>query len=164
MTRPATPVGRRAMPRRRRSAGLGLVTAIFLLVVLSGMAVAMMTLTTTQHTSGALDIQGARAYQAARAGVEFGLFRALQGGAANTCAAGTITESFAMPAGTSLSGFSVTVVCTATNVEITPAPNATFITVRQLTATACNQPNASGACPNASNSPDYVQRVLNAQF
>lgn len=160
MTRPVTPVGRRALPRRRRSAGLGLVTAIFLLVVLSGMAVAMMTLSTTQHTSGALDIQGARAYQAARAGVEFGLFRALQGGAANTCAAGAIIESFAMPPGTSLSGFSVTVNCT----PVTVGAGAAAVTVRLLTATACNQPDAGGACPNASNSPDYVQRRLSVQF
>lgn len=145
MTRPTTPLGR----RRRRSAGLGLVTAIFLLVVLSGMVVAMMTLTTAQHTSGALDIQGVRAYQAARAGVEFGLFRALRNG---SCAGADITESFAMPPGTSLSGFSVTVVCQQGN------------GVRRLTATACNQPGAGGVCPNPSNSPDYVQRVLNAQF
>ena len=47
--------------RLRRSAGVGLVTAIFLLVVLAGMGVAMMTLSTAQQSSASLDLLGARA-------------------------------------------------------------------------------------------------------
>ena len=62
----------------RRSAGIGLVTAIFLLVVLAGLAVAMVGISGAQHSASALDVQGARAYQAARAGIEWGLFQSLR--------------------------------------------------------------------------------------
>ena len=52
--------------RRARASGAGLVTAIFLLVVLAGLATALVSVFTTQRQSSALDEQGARAYQAAR--------------------------------------------------------------------------------------------------
>jgi MSHA biogenesis protein MshP len=51
--------------------GFVLPTAIFLLVVLATLAVYMTTLSRTSHLSSALDVQGARAYQAARAGIEW---------------------------------------------------------------------------------------------
>ena len=56
MTRTARP----ALPAIARSRGVGLVTAIFLLVVIAGLAVAMVTVFTTQQTSSALDVQGTR--------------------------------------------------------------------------------------------------------
>lgn len=136
----------------RRSAGVSIVTAIFLLVVLSGLAAAIVTVTTAQQSSSALDVLGTRAYQAARAGVEYGLFRELQGGSA---CAGAV--SFNPPAQT-LTGFTVTVQCTQTGV--TGAAG----TVREIVATACNQP-AGGTCPNAApTSAEYVQRVISVQF
>jgi MSHA biogenesis protein MshP len=156
MTRPPPPPPRArgaGLPPLRRSAGLGLVTAIFLLVVLSGMAVAMVTLSTTQNTSVALDVQGARAYQAARAGIEYGVYQALR---LNSCPGNAAPRSFALPAGSSLGTFSVTVTCNA-------VANGAVV-VSQVTASACNRPNPAGACPNPSNDPDYVQRVLNVQF
>ncbi|MEC5160304.1 MSHA biogenesis protein MshP [Janthinobacterium sp. CG_23.3] len=161
MTRPLAQAARArgaASPPGRRSAGLGLVTAIFLLVVLSGMGVAMMTLSTTQNASVALDAQGARAYQAARAGIEFGVYQALRAG---NCPGNAAPQSFALPTGTSLSAFSVTVRCNALTTGAGAGAGA--VTVRQVTATACNRP-AAGQCPNPSNDPDYVQRVLNVQF
>ena len=140
-----------ALRRLRRSAGVGLVTAIFLLVVLAGMGVAMVTLSTAQQASASLDLLGARAYQAARAGIEFGLYRALR---KDTCSGNT--ESLALPAGSTLSGFAVSIRCTQ---RVTGT-----VTVRQLTSTACNFPNGAGLCPNPSNNPDYVQRKLTVQF
>ena len=62
----------------RKSGGVALVTAIFLLVVLSGLAVAVVSLTTSQQSAAAQDEQSARAYQAARAGMEWALFISLQ--------------------------------------------------------------------------------------
>jgi len=50
--------------------GFLLVTAIFLLVVLAALGAFILTISGTQQTSSALDVQGARAYQAARAGIE----------------------------------------------------------------------------------------------
>ncbi|HAT33909.1 MAG TPA: agglutinin biogenesis protein MshP [Janthinobacterium sp.] len=135
----------------RRNRGASLVTAIFLVVVLAGLGAAMVSLSTMQQTSSALDVMGARAYQAARAGVEYGLYRQQ----VNTSCPASV--NLTLPAG-SLSIFTVTVQCTATATVIP----GTFI--YQVKATACNQP-AGGACPNAaSTSGDYVQRVVQAQF
>lgn len=59
--------------KRRASAESGFVlpSAIFLVVILAALGGYMVTLSRTSHMSGALDIQGARAYQAARAGMEW---------------------------------------------------------------------------------------------
>lgn len=128
--------------------GFGIVTAVFLLVVLAGLGAALVNLGSTQHTASALDVQGARAYQAARAGIEWGLYRQLR---ANNCQS---TSSFVVPA----NGFTVTVRCT-----LTTGPGA--LQRYQLVATACNRP-VGGACSaaSASNSTDYVQRMLQAEF
>ncbi len=55
--------------------GFVLPTAIFLLVVLAALGTYMVTLSRTSHISSALDIQGARAYQAARTGIEWAAWR-----------------------------------------------------------------------------------------
>ena len=135
----------------RRSAGIGLVTAIFLLVVIAGLAVAMVSISSAQHIASALDVQGARAYQAARAGIEWGLFQNLRT-PGRQCLA---SSSFSLPATSTLNGFAVTVTC----VGIPAPPSAPGLVRFVITATACNQP-AAGACPNPSNSPDYVERQL----
>jgi MSHA biogenesis protein MshP len=131
---------------KARSAGVGLVTAIFLLVVLAALGVALVSITTSQQASAALDLQGARAYQAARAGIEWGVYQQLRNG---TCAAST---SFAMPSTASLSGFVVTVNCTKYVSD--------SVQVFRIKATACSLQPANGSCPNPSNSLDYVQRVI----
>lgn len=138
----------------RRVAGVGLVTAIFLLVVLAGLGVALVSVFSNQQASSALDEQGARAYQAARAGVEWGLYQQLQ---RNNCPA---TSTFALPAGSTLSGFSVTVTCATLQY-----PGNTGLNRYLITAVACNQPKAGNAgCPNPGNSPDYVQRQLEVEI
>jgi MSHA biogenesis protein MshP len=143
------------IPQRRRSAGVGLVTAIFLLVVLSGLAVAMVGLSSAQHAASALDVQGARAYQAARAGIEWGLFQNLRN---KSCQPST---SFAMPAASSLNGFVVTVTCTAIAAPAgAPAASAAALVRHVVNATACNLQPPGGSCPNPSNSPDYVERQI----
>jgi MSHA biogenesis protein MshP len=139
----------RRLPHRSR--GVGLVTAIFLLVVLAGLGVAMVSIFTSQQASSTLDLQGARAYQAARAGIEWGLFQQLQKGKCDP--SGT---SFALPAGSSLEGFVVTVTCTGTGA----AP----LTRHVIVATACSLQRAGGGCPHATDSPDYVQRRIEVQI
>ena len=142
------------MPRGRRpcrpARGFSIVTAIFLLVVLSALGVALLSISTMQHAESALDVQGARAYQAARAGMEWGVYRQRVDG---SCLA---SRDFPMPANGALSSFSVTVRCT---------PAAGVLPRFQVIATACNQP-VGGVCStaNASNNPDYVQRVVQAEF
>jgi MSHA biogenesis protein MshP len=152
----------------RKSAGVALVTAIFLLVVLAGLAVAVVSLTTAQQASSVQDIQGARAYQSAKTGIEWALYQALQTGSGTPsanlgCAAGA-TYSFGMPSNTSLSAFTVTVTCTAPanffgNGTVSDPTAGHF----RITATACNQPTG-GACPNPAPGADYVQRVITAQL
>lgn len=140
----------------RRQRGLGLVTAIFLVVVIAGLAAALVTVFTGQQASSQLDQQGTRAYQAARAGIEWGLFRARMTPA--NCAS---TSSFALPAASMLNGFSVTVTCT-----LIPGPDAGAATsVMALRATACNQPDSNGVCGvNPGANLDYVQRVVDVQL
>lgn len=148
-------------PRRlRKSSGVALVTAIFLLVVLAGLAAAVVSLTTTQQATSTQDELGARAYLAAKAGMEWALFTQLQGGGPG-CPPET---TFALPANTSLSAFTVTVVCQTPQpgfgVATGADPTANRITI---TVTACNGPPGV-RCPAATNSPDYIQRRVTAQL
>ena len=134
---------------RRREAGVGIVTAIFLLVVLAGLGVAMVGIYTAQQGSANIDLLGARAYQAARAGLEWGIFRRTRNGA---CAAETM---FSMPAGSSLSGFSVRVTC---------QPQGTGELARYvITSTACNMPDPNGRCVDV-NDAESVRRTLEAEL
>ena len=133
----------------RKQRGVGIVTAIFLLVVLAALGVAMASVFSAQQTSSALDITGTRAYLAARAGAEWGIYRQRID---NSC---VLSSTFAMPAGTTLSEFTVTVTCTPLTEH--------GITRYRVISTACNQPGASG-CPNASDHPDYVARVIDVRF
>lgn len=139
--------------------GFSIVTAIFLLVVLAGLGVVIVNVATVQHTSSQLDIQGTRAYQAARAGMEWGLYRALRAPAGFCPVGPTVTNSFALPSGSTLSQFTVTVSC----IQTTNPVAGTAINVYQITATACNQPNA-GTCPGINRTTDYVERQVQVTF
>lgn len=135
--------------RLRRSRGVSIVTAIFLLVVLSGIGAAVVTLSTAQHASASYDVLGARAYEAARSGVDFAMYELAIN---NRCT----TNNLALPGG--LAGFTVTVQCVKSAMVMS---NGTDLNPVRITATACNQPVA-GACPNPAPGPDYVQRVVQA--
>lgn len=66
-----------------RQRGVSIITAIFLLLLLAGLAALMANVISTAHTTSAEDVLGARAYQAARAGVEWGLYKVLESPDAN---------------------------------------------------------------------------------
>jgi MSHA biogenesis protein MshP len=141
----------------RRSAGIGLVTAIFLLVVLAGLAVAMVGISGAQSAASGLDVQGARAYQAARAGIEWGLFQRLR----NPAFACPSSTSFALPATSTLRSFFVVVECEQIAAPPGwPAASAAAQPRTVLRATGCNQAPVGGACVNAANSADYVERQM----
>jgi len=102
---------------RKRSGGFSLISAIFLLVVVTLLGAYVATLSSSQHIAEALDVEGARAYQAARAGVDWGAWQILQapaGGFRTSCDGATYGAPFSQPlaglAGT-LSGFAVQVQC-----------------------------------------------------
>lgn len=147
---------RHRIPSRMR--GVSLITAIFLLVVLAGLAVAMVTLATTQQVSSTLDVQGTRAYLAARAGTEWGVYQVTRANGACTTDPGRVTTStFALPSDSTLARMTVTVVCRRTLDTVSQLERYT------IQSTACNVPVASG-CPSPGNGLDYVQRVVYVEF
>jgi MSHA biogenesis protein MshP len=126
----------------RLQQGFSIVTAIFLLVVLAGLGAFLVTISATQHLSSALDVQGARAYQAARSGVEWGVYQALRN---SSCAASTPLTLTG-----SLSGFSTSVQCSSA--PYTEGGNT--VTVYQITSTA--------SYGTVVTSPDFVERQIQA--
>ncbi|MBB2496792.1 pilus assembly protein MshP [Aquipseudomonas ullengensis] len=57
-----------------RQRGFGLVAAMFVIIIIAAVIAAMARLAVTQNSTNSLAIQQARAYQAASAGLEWGLF------------------------------------------------------------------------------------------
>lgn len=145
-----------------RSRGFSLITAIFLLVILAALGAFMVTFTGLQQGTVQADVLGVRAYYAARAGIDWGLYRALDPD--NTIAPGPPPAFAACPNGTlntmagSLAPFTVVVTCTATGPVTLPDPTEGGKTLRvfRITATACN----NATCPAVSPPPGYVERQI----
>lgn len=93
----------------RLQRGLSLVTAIFLLLLLAGLAALMANILSATHLNLAADIGGSRAYQAARGGVEWGMF----GLDANGQSAALPTCSKAAGTLNAIPGYRVDVACAA---------------------------------------------------
>jgi len=141
---------RKTVHRSQFTAGFVLPAAIFLLVVLGGLAAWMMQLTVATQAQDALAIEGERAYRAAEAGLEAGIYAARQ--ASPVCAAQTLTFTGA------LSRFTASVTCATS----TANEAGTAITFYKITSIACNQSSA-GACPNAAPSlQEYAERQIAA--
>lgn len=130
------------MRPERSERGFALVAALFVMVVIAAVVVAMARLSANQHGSNSLAIQQVRAYQAARAGLEWGIARAT----AASCAANQTVSL----AGSNLAEFSVQVGCTATPY----VESGSNLTIYRLTATAQNGTPAAR--------PDYAYRQLTA--
>lgn len=60
---------------RARQRGVSIITAIFLLLLMGGLAAYLANIIAATHLNAAADVGGARAYQAARAGVEWGMYQ-----------------------------------------------------------------------------------------
>jgi MSHA biogenesis protein MshP len=143
--------------------------------VLAVLGAALVTVSTLQHSSAALDLQGVRAYQAARAGVEWGLYRILNpdniadipvAGSDPTKAPSCWSPAATLTLGSTLSGFTTTVSC-----ELLAAGDTTELdkTVRvyriisTATSGTAGQPNyvsrqveaTVSRCKKPSNPPDY---------
>jgi MSHA biogenesis protein MshP len=131
--------------RAGREGGFAIVTAIFLLVILGGLAAFIVTVSTAMHTASAIDLQGARAYQAARAGIEWGAYQALA--PAPSCAGATTLPAL----GGSLAGFTTTVTCS----QSVHTEGAATVTTYQVTSTATF---------GAAGSADFMERQLQARL
>jgi MSHA biogenesis protein MshP len=148
-----------------REGGFSLVTAIFLVVVLAVLGAFIVSVTGLQQSGHQLDILGARAYQAARAGIEWGAFQVLDPNNALNPATCSPVILPACPATTdistlagSLAVFTVTVRCVPT----TTTEGNRDVRVFEITADACNQPTGT-SCPNTGTpGQGYVSRQLSA--
>lgn len=136
----------------RRSQGFAMVVVIGLVSVLAILGTSLVVISTTQQAGSALDVQGVRAYHAARGGLEWAAFHVLRTGGAGCAAIDARTVAFAG----GLTGLNATIACTST-----PHNEAgTAITVFAITSTGCNNatcPIAPGPLPPP---PAYVDRQL----
>lgn len=130
----------------RNARGFALVLAVFLIVSLAAIGAYLVTVSNVQVESSTKDELGARAYQAARAGLEWGAYRVLRD---LNCAPGPVVIAFVAP---QLAGFQAEVTCEDFGPET--EGGATVNTFR-IVSTGCNLNPCSGA-PG----PTYVNRQL----
>jgi MSHA biogenesis protein MshP len=104
------------MCNKGQQRGFTLLAGIFILIVLAALGAFMVNISSMQHVSSALDVQGARAYQAARAGIEWGVYQVLD--PTNATAVAPSNPSWpnlpscpASPSSLTIEGFAVTVTC-----------------------------------------------------
>jgi MSHA biogenesis protein MshP len=140
----------------RRARGFALILAVFLIVSLAAVGAYLLTVSNVQVETGVMDEQGARAYQTARAGIEWGAYQVLQnpGGifATTTCVAGAggaAQDVAPLP----LNPFHAQVTCQVFGPE-TEGGNA--VRTYRITSTGCNQAD----CSAAPTGPTSVNRQL----
>lgn len=117
--------------------GFAAIAAIFLVVLLAALGGFMLTFSNTQQLTAAQDVQGSRAYWAARAGLAWAVAK--------------IVATPACPTGspTAVDGFGVSVTCTPT----TYVDGADTVVIYRL---------ESRASLGTAGSPNYVERSVSA--
>jgi MSHA biogenesis protein MshP len=126
--------------QRASQRGFALMPALFLIVVLAALAAVAVRVSMGQSQTVAMSLHQARAFAAARTGLEAGAYRALNG----NCSDLTLGLSEA-----ALAGFQVVVTCSATSfVEGSATLNAYVVT--------------STATSGTYGAPGYVRRVVRA--
>jgi MSHA biogenesis protein MshP len=122
--------------------GFALVPALFLIVVIALLAAVAVRVTTAQQQTVSLALQQARALSAARAGIDWAAYKAING----TCAGGTLSLSAA-----SLAGYTVVVTCASTAYSDGSGSYFSYTI-------------ASTATYGTYGTSDFVQRVVRATF
>lgn len=135
--------------------GFSLITAIFLLVVLGTLGTMMVTFFVAQQQSSTLDVLGSRAYQAARAGIEWAAYnisitpqRTLWAG----CAAVPVPLFAANTLNGNLSPFTITLTCNS----VLAVEDGVNIYVYDLTSVAVNG--------GVQGSKDHVERSITVKM
>ena len=146
----------RQMRIARSGRGFLIIAAVFLLVVLAGLVAYLTTVSSTSQAASAADFNSARAYQAARAGAEWGAYRILEGpSGAGTfeaqCAAGAATPRN-LTFGATLADYVATVTCTSVVLSEGGSP----VTAYSVVSTGCNQLT----CPSVTTTATYVERQV----
>lgn len=137
----------------RLQRGFSLVTAIFLLVVLGTLGTLMVTFFAAQQQSSALDVMGSRAYQAARAGVEWAAYQVSLSPVNASAPVGCATSIAANTMGGALAPFSVSVSCGS---PVSAVEGTNTIWVYDIVSTA--------TYGGAAGSPDFVERVVSVKM
>ncbi|WIM05211.1 MAG: hypothetical protein OHM77_10975 [Candidatus Nitricoxidivorans perseverans] len=108
--------------------GFAIVSAIFLLVILAALGAFMVTMSSTQHLTSAQDLQGSRAYRAARAGIEWAAAKLSADSSACPAASTTLDDGDGSPP-VDLEDFTVVVTCAMnSHSEGSASPNIFWIT------------------------------------
>lgn len=148
----------RPAPAHRPPRGFGAIAAIVVLVVLATLAAAIVRVGHAAQMGSAQDVLGARAWAAARAGTEWGLYQAFKGGW-SACAGASQTLDLRSEA-----GVLVTVTCSSSVYNEGESAPGTAQTVRLYTinAVACN---GTSACPDNARAvqPGYIERRRQVQ-
>ena len=137
---------------QQAQSGFAAISAIFLVVILAALGAFMVTFSNTQQLSSAQDIQGTRAYWAARAGLEFGI--------------GTVVATSACPSSSpaqlTVDSFTVCVTCTQKSyTEAAAAPN---VNIFQWTSVARSPILATCGATGAVGSIGYIERSVSASM
>jgi MSHA biogenesis protein MshP len=153
--------------RRLGKRGFVLPSAIFLLVILAALAVFLVNISTSQSMRSVQDVQGTRAYHAARAGAEWALYQVLDPTNASAVAPGAASWPNMLdcppnPPPLVIEGFTVSIGCSrfpAGAVGASGPPvylesgTTRSIIVYQLTATAQTTGDVAGAA-------NFVERAV----
>jgi len=126
-------------PASKSQGGFAIVSAIFLLVALAVLGAVMVTFSNTQHLTSAQDVQGSRAYWAAKGGIQWAAASIISSG---TCTSGTLAFT---------DGFNVVVDCNVSHVYSEGTSNNTIYWVTS-TASAGGGVGTTG----------YVERQVQA--
>lgn len=135
------PENNSAMDGRRGQHGFSLVPALFLLVVLAVLGAVAVRLSAVEHQTVVLSMQSTRAYAAARAGIEWSAYQAINAGSCGSA-------SIALSEG-GLAGFTVETNCSTTS------HNEGSATTNVYVLEAFSHAGAYGT-------PDYVSRRIRA--
>lgn len=141
---------------------MGMVAAIVILVMLAALAASVTRLSWTQQISSAQDIAGAKAFQAANAGTEWGMYQALKGSWTHGACNGS-SQTLDL---TSSMGFKVTVTCTSQSTAFNEGQDANSnnltLWLYMINAVACN--GSAASCPDNASAVgmNYVERSRQA--
>jgi MSHA biogenesis protein MshP len=136
--------------KRRSGKGFALMMAIFIIVTLAAIGTYLLTISTGQIEAAIQDEQAARAYQAARSGLDWGAYQQLR----NSSCVLSQTLNFTQPG---LLGFHAEVQCVS--LVVNEAEGADLVSVYRITATGCNRTPCGPTNP-ASTDATYVERQL----
>lgn len=138
----------------RSQQGFTLVSAIFVLIVLSALGAYMVNIAGTNRATSTAALQGTRAYQAARSGINWAVYRitsaADQTAARNACTGTVNGNSFSINA-PGLNGFTVSTTCAFTPHDQQGTNNVTVYTIESIAQSG-----------GAYGSLDFVQRRIEA--